>query len=351
MKKNLCFFIVFGFLTIQMNAQVSSYVFSTDTTAYTEITGGISLGTVSTDNEMFVDPSVPAGGTTTEGVGLPIGFNFQFNGETFDVFGVNPNGWIGFGKSSLTPSVNLTSPSYYTPISTAATVTPAILQNRAAALGHDLTGSSSNNSSLRYETTGTAPNRILVVQWKGYMKAWLTGDNYNFQIRLYETTNVVEFIYGTMTNGSVANFSQVGLRGTSNSDYNNRCNTSSTSWSNTVAGVTNFSTMQNSSTLYPLPGLVFRFTPLSVNINNFYNDVPRINIFPNPSNGITNISVIGLKATEYVIYTIQGQTVYSEKFNDKIETKQFDFSYLPESIYFIEMSDGIKSIFQKFIIK
>ncbi len=74
---------------------------------YSEISGGVLLGTTTSDDEVFVDPTVPAGtfsGAT--GVGIPIGFDFTFNGVVYDRLAVNNNGWICLGSSTLTPSVN-----------------------------------------------------------------------------------------------------------------------------------------------------------------------------------------------------------------------------------------------------
>jgi hypothetical protein len=60
----------------------------------------------------------------------------------------------------------------------------APLQNKIAGFARDLQGQT--GSSLRYQTIGTAPNRILVVQWSNFRRFVGTGDVFNFQIRLLE---------------------------------------------------------------------------------------------------------------------------------------------------------------------
>lgn len=54
--------------------QVVNYGFSQTSGTYTPLAGGVVYGTSTSDDQKFVDPSVPAGGTTNTGVGIPIGF-------------------------------------------------------------------------------------------------------------------------------------------------------------------------------------------------------------------------------------------------------------------------------------
>lgn len=256
--KNFFFTIItLGLISINSYAQVSSYTFSQFNNVYTELTGGNVLGNASTDEQRFVDASVPLGDTVTIGVGLPIGFNFTYNGTIFDVFAINANGWISLGQSSQTPSVNMKSSNYQTPIS-ANSSAPAILQNRVSAFGRNILGRT--NSELSYLTLGSSPNRTLVVQWKNYRRLTTsTTDTINFQIRLNETTNRVQFNYGNVIYAGNNSTVQVGIRGQANTDFNNRMST--TSWASTIAGVANNSTVRISSTIVPASGLLFTFTP------------------------------------------------------------------------------------------
>jgi hypothetical protein len=228
-------------------AQVSSYSFSQSNGVYTPVTGGTLLGDTASDNQRFVDISVPLGDTAAAGAGLPIGFTFSYNGLNFDVFGVDNNGWIGLGNGS----VNIRA-TQNTPISSAAGA------NIIAGLARNIQGQA--GSSLRFETTGTAPNRVLTVQWSGYRMNGLAGDNINFQIKLFETTNVVSVVYGTCSTLSTSNnrAAQVGLKGSANTDFNNR--TTTTDWSNTTAGVANNNTCRFRDLVVPVSGLTFSWT-------------------------------------------------------------------------------------------
>jgi hypothetical protein len=164
------FFFLAMLCNVFLNAQVTGYQFSQSIETYSEITGGLSLGSITTDNQRFVNPSVPLGITSAPftGPGLPIGFNFVFNSNSFDVIAINANGWISFGQSSLGASaVDITSSSSYTPLSATNSITPLQLFNRVAGFGRDL--QAQTGASLRMETTGSAPDRICTIQWKNYM--------------------------------------------------------------------------------------------------------------------------------------------------------------------------------------
>ena len=251
---------LFGITTLLnfTNAQVSAYPFAQTSGTYTAISGGTLLGATGDDEQKYVNPAVPLGGSTSTGVGFPIGFNFTYNGIVFDRLAINCNGWISLGQSSLSPtSVDISSSSGYNqPLSQTSTATPTLLRNRIGALAMDLEGQT--GSSLRIETIGATPNRICVIQWAGFREFQSTGDNFNFQIRLKETSNVIETVYGTFATASTSFAAQVGLSGTLPSDYNLR--TTATSWSATTAATVNTAENTLTSTVKPASGLTYTWT-------------------------------------------------------------------------------------------
>lgn len=264
MKKITLLFFLFV-MSLGSYAQISSYSFSQTTNAYAEITGGTLLGAESTNEERFVDVASPLGSTVVlTGVGLPIGFNFTYNGEVYDRFAVMANGWISLGKSSLTPSVDLTSSSASFPLNSTTAMNESLLA-RIAGFARDL--AAQPGASLRFETIGTAPNRTLVIQWKNYRKSSSeVGGLINFQIRLNESTNIVSFAYETVsTLDTFNNNVQVGLRAAPLAAVTNYLSrTSATSWTTTTAGLTaplgtqfvNFTNL-----IAPSNGLTYTFTP------------------------------------------------------------------------------------------
>jgi len=77
--------------------------------------------------------------------------------------------------------------------------------------------------TLEYSTVGTAPNRILIVQWNNWGRFATPLCHFNFQIWLYETTNAIEFHYGNCTSGFNGSLPfEVGLVGNGSSDFNLR---------------------------------------------------------------------------------------------------------------------------------
>lgn len=249
----------FLFLASQLAfAQVANYGFTQLSGTYTPITGGTVFGSATSDDERFVDPATPLGGTVTTGVGIPIGFNFTYNGQVFNRLAINNNGWISLGNSALTPAVNINSSSSYTALSATSTATPTYLRSRIGGMVADL--QAQPGSEIRVETIGTAPNRACVVQWTNYRRYVQTGMSLNFQIVLFETSNNVAVIYGANTYNATTNTCQVGLSGTLNSDFNNR--TTTTNWNTTTAGVANNASCTFSTTVTPpASGTTFLWSP------------------------------------------------------------------------------------------
>ncbi len=257
--KKITFLLCLFFAISQTNAQVSSYVFSQTSGIYTPISGGLLLGSASSDDQKFIDPAALAGGTGNTGLGLPIGFNFTYNGLVFDRIAVNNNGWISFGQSALTPSVDINSTSSYTPLASTVANTPNIFRNRIAGIAADLQGQT--GSSLRVETIGVAPNRTLVVQWTNYRRYLQTGSNLSFQIRLNETVNTVDVVFDTLTFNATSSTANIGLGGTVSTDFDNR--TTTTNWNSTIAGSTNADscTFVTGTVTPPASGLTLTWTP------------------------------------------------------------------------------------------
>ena len=245
-------------------AQVRAYSFSQSNGTYTAITGGTVLGDTASDDQRFVDPAVPLGGTTLTGVGFPIGFNFTFNGFVYDRFAVNTNGWISLGTSSQTPSVNVNTSSSYTPLSSTSTTVTNDLVARVAGFARDLQMQA--GGEMRYELLGSSPNQTLVVQWTNARKYTSSvppiNDSFNFQIRLNENGNTVEVVYGTMTNNATTGTVMSGLRANPNtpaSNFNSR--TTTTYWNATTASTSAGNTLSISSSIVPASGLTFTWTP------------------------------------------------------------------------------------------
>jgi len=137
-------------------------------------------------------------------------------------------------------------------------------------------------SEMRYETLGTSPNQVFVVQWSNFRRFTSStlstsgGLILNFQIRLYETTNVIECVYGNCTPGTttLTTTHQVGLRGPTNAfpaNVNNRLNVKGTSdWATSTPGTLNTSgeVFNNTAPANVIPnGLTYTWTPALIATN------------------------------------------------------------------------------------
>jgi hypothetical protein len=212
---------------------VSNYTFATSTGTYIPVSSPTTVHATTWDDAI-------------NNVVIP--FTFNFNNVGYTSISVNSNGYITFGSTTSTTTG-------YTPISASTTYSGAV-----SAFGRDLI---SNSSTVVSGVEGSAPNRVLVIQWNNaarYSGSIVSGDVLNFQIRLAESTNEIQIVYGTCTATSTTSLtSQVGLRGGSNTDYNNR--TSTTSWSSTSNGLSNSATMTSLNTIMPSSGQTYTFTP------------------------------------------------------------------------------------------
>ncbi len=57
-------------------------------------------------------------------------------------------------------------------------------------------------NGMGYEVQGVAPNRVIVFQWLGVDFYYGYSANMNFQVKLYETSNRVDIVFGPMNYGS-----------------------------------------------------------------------------------------------------------------------------------------------------
>jgi hypothetical protein len=247
----------------------------------------------------------------------PIPFPFTFNGVTYSSFNINTNGFITFGNiltNSYSPisatilwegvaaiiandlDARFTTQAMTTLGSTTLT---GVLHFGAVAVGKPITGTNIPagttitafdagaqtitlsqaatatsaalvtivvyNGDIRTQTLGSAPNRVHVIQFRNF-KRWgsgstiYNGEMMNFQIRLHETTNNIQYVYGNfIITSTTARTSQVGLRGAVNTDYLNRMTVIPHDWTATTPGVANNSSCSFLNTGYPPMGLTFLF--------------------------------------------------------------------------------------------
>ena len=210
---------------------VTNYNFTAVAGTYTPITG--TLATLS-------------GGTNDEGWvnNIPIGFNFCYLGQTYSVIHASTNGFAALG-SPLTGAV-LTN--------NLATGTPA---NRPilAPLWDDMEINASG--SIRYVTTGTSGNQVFTLQWSNMEWNYnAAGPVISFQLKLYEATGEIEFIYNQEPTAVNSGSASIGIT-SAGTGSGNFLSLSDASGSPTVSSTVETTTINAK----PATGQVYRFSP------------------------------------------------------------------------------------------
>lgn len=207
-----------------------------------------------------------------------IGFAFEFHCQLFTQFTFNTNGFIKLGAES-TPKANLF-------FSNSQSVDGGVFNNADSnnvnlivAFNHDIE-EGLGVPEFRVHTAGSAPYRVCTVQWEN-MREWTPDppkqyDNMDFQVKLYESTNVIEFVYGEWEpSDSTSNYKTAacGLKGTSNADDQLLVvvKTSAAEWDNVIFHNGNYA--PNESFNFgnppdrpkPAAGQTYRFTPTYLN--------------------------------------------------------------------------------------
>jgi len=241
-----------------LEAQVSTYNFTQTTGSYTAISGGGVIATASgTSGAASLDDviyNIPDGS---------IPFSFNYDNANYTGCKVSTNGFVTFGTTF--PAVSGTTTGY-APIS----ATTAYM-GAASPMGRNLNayyfaGVPAQTGEIRYQTLGSAPNRTFVIQWKNFKTFNTSGATFgpvlNFQVRLSEGSNAIEFVYNC-SGAFTTSTAQVGLRGSNNgypTNINNREVISGTNtWINSTNGGSNAANCTFSGSLLPPAGLTYRF--------------------------------------------------------------------------------------------
>lgn len=135
------------------------------------------------------------GGTTSTASGddafqqnIPIGFTFNYLSAPYTQLSVSTNGWLSLANKN---AFDAFSPNLY---ATSTSANDAIL----SVWWDDLT-----SSSIVYQTTGTPGTQVFTIQWTSLSYYFTSTRTINYQVKLYEGTNVIEFWYGAAPTGTI----------------------------------------------------------------------------------------------------------------------------------------------------
>jgi hypothetical protein len=269
MKKKIITTIIGSLIYLgTINAQViQSYGFESAIGAYSEITGGTVVWQGADTEEstltslVFYSPTSKSKEKVTDVSGFPIGFDFAYDNQLMNCFAISSHGAIILGRNKVTVD-----PAPASLLATNAAVS-SWEEGRVDVLGNIMTGTPGHvygtaNTEISYKTEGTEPERVLVVQFKNYEvpldNAATIRDEVNLQIRLYENSNKIEFVYNDWNHsGSTNRLFRVGLKGSFPRNVHLRTSANQT-WNNTAKSLD--ANINWSSTIAIPDGLTFTFT-------------------------------------------------------------------------------------------
>ena len=237
MKKTGLLFLALLLFCHAALSQVASYIFTATAGTYSPINGATAQLTGN-----GTDPLADEGVSNN----ISIGFNFNYLGSDYTAISASTNGFAALG--------NLSTASFSNNISNGNMGRPLL-----APFWEDLALTS--ETDIRYITTGAAGSRVFILQWSNVMVDFgANSASISFQLKLYETTNVVEFIYSQLP-GATEDFSggaSIGITGLSTGTGNYLSLNNSGN-----APTASSSVATNNILARPATGQIYRFTPPS----------------------------------------------------------------------------------------
>lgn len=170
---------------------------------------------------------------------IPIGFSFSYFGNTYTELLASSNGFVTFNMQSGYNNGNNMPSNYYKMI---------------APLWDDLGG---EGCQAGYATTGTTGSRIFTFEWKNWQWRYNAVAGISFQVKLYETSNKIEFIYRQESGALRSPSASIGMIGNTFSQFYSLSNTSATPVLDN--GTSNINTK-------PATGQMYTFTPSTTTI-------------------------------------------------------------------------------------
>ena len=212
------------------------YDFTAVSGTFTPITGGITPPS-------GLNPNINADGRISDNI--PIGFSFTFDGTAYTQVRASSDGFLTFNTgatNSLTNALN----------TTLATRRPLL-----APLWDDLDGTASGLGQASYITSGAVGSRVFTMEWLNWEWNWQSNDPIiSFQVKLYEATGVIEYVYRQETIASSVNNGSASI-GMSGSTVGSFLSLNNTSNSPTISSTTETTTINTR----PATGQIYRWTP------------------------------------------------------------------------------------------
>lgn len=229
LKSALVLSLMLGGYSQSVKAQTASlYTFAASSSTFSYLSGGTTISTISSDD------------ATSSAIN--IGFTFNYCGTGYTQLKACSNGWLTF-NTSVTSTQYSNSLTNYDPLK------PALMPWFDDMEGYFGTAS--------YATTGTTGSRVFTIEYKNWDIDWSYDANFTFQVKLFEATGVIQYIYNQETAGYYGGyeFGTIGIGDGASTPTYLTLNGTGTSPS---ASSTTFTTSLNGR---PANGQIYQFTP------------------------------------------------------------------------------------------
>ncbi len=151
---------VFSF---RLSAQISTYNFFALSGSYVPLVGGTNVAAIQVDDQ--------AAGP------FPIGFTFNYLGVNYTQFWVSSNGIITLGANNASLTNNLST-------GTGRPILSPLWDDQQGNMG---------NASYKTEMLGTS--NVFTFEWLNWRRLGAAAPTVSFQVKIYQATNSIEFIY------------------------------------------------------------------------------------------------------------------------------------------------------------
>ena len=253
MKKLILIYITFVCSVFDAYAQVD-YSFSSQSGTFTALSSPVTAvltaaypSTKTTLDESFTN-------------NISLGFVFQYNGINCSVIHLNSNGFASVGEP-FSASSSAVNPLYEVNELRSAAGFKGVTRPILAPFWDNLL--LTNTNGLSYKTEGNAPNQVFTAQWQSMI--WQSGSAaISFQLKIYETSNIIEFIYSQEANAGGSNKSaSIGITDQVGTPLNFDTNPLNFISLTSTSPSPNFSRIIETESIATKPanGQIYRFTP------------------------------------------------------------------------------------------
>lgn len=320
---------------------VSRYTFAASSGTFTPIMGGTApLDLYNASQTLAKNDGIS--------VAIPLPFSFVYGGVARTSFQATTDGYLDFsGTGTFSQSNNADG--------------SMVGKSTIAPFYDDLNGIS---GAATYVVTGTAPNRVLTFEWLNWGlytgSSASTSVSLSFQVKLYETTNVIQFVYRPEAGALGATASaRIGIQGASTAVGGRGNFVSLTDATAAPALVNNAATGAvefNNIAARPAAGQVYTFTPTTTTAARPALGAGSVEVFPNPAQRAFTLRLPAMAAERTAQLTLLnslGQSVQTRSLDLAAAgaQTQVDVSGLAPGLYTLRVQAGSQMASQQVAVQ